>query len=81
MKAVSLKDVEDQTFKESAPTQSKKTKSYLSHQQNQIKEEGNGYDHKYGLNNRMDFVPQSCIYKLRVMLQTQTILQKHFTNY
>ncbi|XP_030963555.1 probable LRR receptor-like serine/threonine-protein kinase At3g47570 [Quercus lobata] len=56
------KDVEDQTFKESppalsieedqivnenAPTQS--TKLHLCHQQNQIQEEGNEYDHEYRL--------------------------------
>ena len=71
------KDVEDQTFKESPPTQSieedrivnenaptQSTKLYLFHQQNQIQEEGNECDLEYRLYKCWDSLSQSCICKL-----------------
>ena len=68
------KGSEDQTIKESTPTQSAKSyphnqpptqsaKSYPHNQQIQIEKEANGYDNKCGLNNCRDSVPQPCIYK------------------
>ena len=61
VKVQTCKESEDQTIKESTPTQS--AKSYPHNQQIQIEKEANGYDNKCGLNNCRDSIPQPCIYK------------------
>ena len=61
VKDQTCKEREDQTIKESTPTQS--AKSYPHNLQIQIEKEGNGYYSKCGLNNCRDSVPQPCIYK------------------
>ena len=48
---------EDQTYKETSPTQS--AKSYPCNQQNKIQKEGNGSRNKYRLNNCENLSPKN----------------------